>query len=296
MRLYRQTEVPEDEQGLLCRQSRLMGIVRLIIWCGVLAIAPVIGWKTGKPWVLWIGVALAAVVIPIAVLELAAMFRATNWLLRIGRDGLWINLRSYRDRNVVPDALSVLHLDYGEIARVGQHAESYTTPSEIAGSATPPGVAATTTSTEWRDKFLEIELIHDQTAELKSALNDLRFPPPPADAASAAARATGRIPTVWLVKASLLRIVWVSSHGPVIAPRLAQMLSELETYVQVTLPTRRERPNWRKLTAEEATELARELVHVHGAAVTATALLSRTCGLSHGEANTQVRQLEVEAM
>ncbi len=39
MPLYHPNEVPGDEQGLLCRQSRLAGVVRLIIWCGVLAIA-----------------------------------------------------------------------------------------------------------------------------------------------------------------------------------------------------------------------------------------------------------------
>jgi len=78
MRLYRQNEVPEGEQGLLCRQSRLAGVARLIVWCGVLAIPPVIGWKLGKPWLLWTFVAVAAVLIPVAVLDLAAQFRATN--------------------------------------------------------------------------------------------------------------------------------------------------------------------------------------------------------------------------
>src|SRR5579862_7257764 len=108
MKFYRPAEVPEDDHGLWCRQSRLAGVVRLIIWCGFLAIFPISGWHLGKPWVLWIGVALAAIVIPMAVLELAAMFRATNWLLRIGSDGVWINLRSYRDRDLNPDIHSVV--------------------------------------------------------------------------------------------------------------------------------------------------------------------------------------------
>src|SRR5215472_12994243 len=111
MKFYRQDEVPEDEQGLLCRQSRLMGVVRFIIWCSIMSIAPIGGWKSGEPWVLWIGVVVAAVVVPIALLDTAATFRATNWLLRIGRDGLWINLRSFRDKIMVPDALTVVRLD-----------------------------------------------------------------------------------------------------------------------------------------------------------------------------------------
>ena len=286
MRLYRQDEAPQDEYGLLCRQSRLAGVVRLIIWCGVLAIPAVIGWKIGKPWLVWIFVAVAAVVIPMALLELAAMFRATNWLLHISSDGVWINLRSYRDRDDVLDALSVLRLDYGEIASVGQHTESYTTPMKTTSDA----------PTEWRDKFLEIELTHDQTEKLKAALNDLRFPPATTQFPSEQVRARGRLPTVWFVNPSLLRIAWTSSHGPVVAPRLAQALARLETYVNVTPPTRRERPNWRKLTPEEATDLARELVHVHGDTFAAASLLARACGISQGEASVQVQQFEVEAI
>jgi hypothetical protein len=282
MRLYRQAEVPQDEQGLLCRQSRLAGVVRLIVWCIVLAIPPVFGWRFGKPWVLWIFVAVAAVAVPLAVLELAAQFRATNWLLRIGTDAVWINLRSYRDREFVPDASSIVRLDYTEIASVGRHTESYTTPSKPASNA----------STVWRDKFLEIELTHDQTEELKAVLNNLRFPPAPAQPHSGQMRARGCVSPVWFVNPSLLRIAWTSGHGPVIAPRLARALSQLETCVRVAPPTKRERPNWLELTPEEATDLARELVHVHGATFAATDLLARACGISRAEAGAKVRQFE----
>ena len=294
MKFYRPAEVPEDEPGLMCRQSRLAGIVRLVVWCAVLAIFPVFGWKLGKPWLLWIGIAVSALVIPLALRELAAMFRPTNWLLRIGTNGVWINLRSYRDRDIDPDTLSVVHLGYGEIASVGRHTESYTTPSETTGPATRPGTAGT--STEWRDEFLEIELTHDQTGDLTAALNSVRFPPAPAEHPSGPVRVRGRLPTVWIVNPSLLRIAWLSSHGPVIAPRLAQVLSRLEIYVHVAPPTRRDRPNWRKLTPEEATDLARELVHVHGETIAAAALLSRTCGISLGEASAQVQQFEEEGV
>lgn len=175
-----------------------------------------IGWKLGKPWVLWIGIVFAVLVLLIAVRDLVAMFRASNWLLRIGTDGVWINLRSYRDRDVVADALSVVHLKYAEIASVGQHTESYTTPSERASGPGSHGKVGG--STEWRDKFLEIELNHDQTEELKAALNDLRFPPVPPEPASGPASGPARAgrspPTVWIVNPSLLRIGWVSAHGP----------------------------------------------------------------------------------
>ncbi|HEY3966713.1 MAG TPA: hypothetical protein VGM05_19275 [Planctomycetaceae bacterium] len=294
MKFYRPAEVPEDDYGLLCRQSRFAGVVRLIILCIVLAIPSVVGWNTGKPWLFWTFVAVAAVVIPMAVLDLRSMFRATNWLLRIGYDGMWINLRSYRDRDVGLDALSVVHLDYGEIAGVGQHTESYTTPSKMATG--PYSNSAIGGSTAWRDQFLEIQLNHDWTEELITTLNDLRFPPAPAQSPSGNAAAQVRISPVWFVNRSVLRIAWISGHGAAILPRLPQVLGRLDGVVPLSEATRRERPNWRKLTADQATDLAREIVHVHGDGFAATALLTHVCGMSQGEANRQVRQFEETAI
>ncbi len=294
MKLYRPADVPGDEYGLLCRQSRFAGVVRLMIWCGVVAVFPVFGWKLGKPWLLWTGIALAAVIVPMAMLDVAAMFRATNWLLRISYDGVRINLLSYRDREIDPQALSVVHLDYGEIAGVGRHTESYTTPSEIATGAKTYGAVGG--STTWRDEFLEIQLRHDQTEELRTVLNDLRFPPAPAQSTSGRVPVRSRVSPVWFVNRTLLRIAWISGHGAAILPRLPQVLGRLDGIVPAAEPTRIERPNWRKLTPEEATNLARELVHVHGATSAATALLTRTCGMTQSEASTQVRQFEEEGI
>jgi hypothetical protein len=282
MRLHRQDEVPEDEYGLLCRQSRFAGVVRLVIWCGVLAIPPVFGWKFGKSWLIWTFVAVAAVVIPMALLNLAAMFRATNWLLRISSNGVWTNLRSYRDKDIDTDRRSVLYLDYAEIASIGRHTESYTTPSD---TVTGPGsYGAVGGSTGWRDQFLEIQLNHDQTDELKLALNNLRNP-----------TASIRSP-VWVANPAVIRIGWVSGHGPAVFPRLAAVLTRLDGNVRVAEPTHRERPNWRNLTGEQVHVLASELVHVHGATLEATALLVRAGGMSYGDASTQIRQFEKEGI
>jgi hypothetical protein len=294
MKLYRQDEVPEDEHELLCRQSRLLGIVRLMIWRGFLAVFVFFGWKLGEPWLFWIGIALAAIVIPMGVADLAATFRATNWLMRIGRDGVWINLRSYRDRDVIPDAPSVVHLDYGEIASVGRHTESYSTPSEKA--AGPGAHGAVGGSTEWRDAFLEIQLNHDQTDELKVALNNLRHPAAPNQSPSGQMRANVHRSSVWLVSPDVIRIGWVSAHGSAVLPRIATALTRLDGSVRVAEPTRRKRPSWRKLTADEVAELARELVHVHGATSEATALLVRAGGIRYAEATAQIQHFEEETI
>jgi hypothetical protein len=151
-------------------------------------------------------------------------------------------------------------------------------------------------STEWRDAFLEIKLNHEQTDELKSALNSLRFPPAPAQPPSGQVRVGGRVSPVWLVSPAVIRIGWVSGHGPAVLPRMATALTRLDGSVRVDEPTRRELPSWRKLTAEQVHELARDLVQVHAATIAATALLVRAGGINYREASSQVQQFEEEGI
>lgn len=289
MRLYRQDEVTEDNQGVLCRQSRSAGVVRLIVWCVVLAIPPFFGWKLSKPWLIWVFAPLAAILILMALRDLAVMFRSTNWLLRISSDGLWINLLSYRDRNVDPDVRSVVRLDYPEIASVARHTEVYATPSEL--TTGPGSYGKVGGSTGWRDEFLEIQLNHDRTGDLKTALIDLRFPSAPAEP-SQQARVRVRVSPVWLVSPAVIRIAWVSAHGPAVLPRIGTALAHFEGRASVAEPTHRERPDWRKMNADQVQDLARELVDVHGATMEATALLVRAGGIKYGEACAQIQQFE----
>jgi hypothetical protein len=289
MKLYRDADIPADPQALWCHESRLASVVRLIVCCGLLAIPVIHGWKSDRPWVLGFGIAGAAVVIPLMLIDMAARFRATNWVLRIGSDGLWVNLRSYRDK--VSEAASVVRFDYGEIASAGRHTEVYSTPSKMTGPGSQGNVGG---STIWHDEFLEIQLIHEQTDELKAALNNLRYQAPADQSPS------GQVPNqsgpfpVCLVSPSVLRIAWNSGHGHAVTPRTARALAELETHVRVAEPTRRQRPDWRKLTAEQAEELARELVQVHGACFEPVSLLVRAGGTTDAEARDRVKRFEDE--
>jgi hypothetical protein len=288
MRFYRNADVPEDVQGMWCRQSRLAGVVRCIIFSGVVAVPAIVGWTSHHPWVLWIGTAVAVAIVPLLLMDVAKLFRATNWVLRIGPDGVWINLRSYRDK--ATETLSVVRVEYREMASVGRHTESYSTPSKMAtGSGSYGAVGG---STIWRDEFLEIQLNHDQTDELKTALSNLRHPTEPDQAPLGQAPVRSGPYPVWLVSPAVLRIGWVSGHGHAVLPRIATVLARLDGSMRVAEPTRRERPDWRKMNAEEVEELARELVHVHGATFEATALLVRAGGITHAEAATRVQRCE----
>ena len=71
---------------------------------------------------------LAALIVPLVLADALAKFRSTNWLLWLRPDGLWINLRSYQNRHL-PEAATVLHLPYEEIAVAHRHIETWSTPA-----------------------------------------------------------------------------------------------------------------------------------------------------------------------
>src|SRR4051812_13534984 len=137
MKLVSSSEVPVEIPRIVCRESRLLGVIRFIVWGGILAIPAILGWKFRMPWVQWPSTILFAILIPLMLMDLLTQFRPTNWVARIMSDGVWINLQSYKDP--VSDAVSVLWLDYDEIDSVGWHIEKYSTPTETAGTYTKPG-------------------------------------------------------------------------------------------------------------------------------------------------------------
>lgn len=287
MKLVCSSEVPVETPRLICRESRLLGVIRFLVWCGVLAAPAILGWLNGMPWVQWIFTILFATVIPMLLRDVLAQFRPTNWVLRITSDGVWINLRSYKDPLWV--AVSVAWLDYQEIASVGWHIEKYSTPTEMTGTSSKGHAGG---DTMWKDQYLEFRLNHEQTSDLAAALNHLRSLPVSGEQSSGQAHVGTRHFTVWLVSPAVLRIIWTSGHGHVVAPPITSAINELETYAQRAQPTERVRPSWRKLTPPEVDELACELVIVHGAQAEAVALLVRAGGFTDAAARTIVERFE----
>lgn len=287
MTIHPAAEVPTDTTGVWCRQSRVVGVVRFIVFSGVAAIPIVCGWHFQRPWLIWLGAAAAVVLLPLSLQDVAAMFSTTNWLLHIGPDGLWLNLRSYGDK---ASEDSIVRFEYGEISTVGKHTERYSTPTEPSS----PGGGG---STIWKDEFIEIRLTHEETNELKTALNKLRSQPAVEQPSSKKAQIRSGYPyTVWLVSPSVLRVIWASGHGPVISPSIGRALKELGRHVRIAAPTERRRPDWRKLSPDDVAGLARELIHVHGAEFEAILLLVRAGGVASTDAKTLIRQIAAEGV
>jgi hypothetical protein len=289
MQVCSRREVPNDPHALCCRQSRLAGVVRLLVCCGVLSIPLVVARNFGLAWLVWLCAAGALLILPIMLLDLAALFRSSNWILQVGRDGVWINLRSYRDRD--PHGGEVLRLRSSEIMSIGRHIEAYSTPSKT--SSPPSAGKAVGADTVWRDEFLEIRLKSAQADELRSLLQRLPSARTPGPSSPNKAHAREPFP-IWLAGPSVVRICWNSGHGRAVAPRLKRVLARIKPFASVAAPTRRDRKNWRELSADEAVELARELVFVHGDERYSAALLVRVCGMSQNAASGMVRQFREE--
>ncbi len=187
---------------------------------------------------------------------------AANWLLRLGPDGLWINLRSYQNSHL-PEAATVVHLPYKEIASARRHLEIWTTPSE------PNSLAGR----HWKQESLELSLASGDTREIARALADER---------GRRGGVKGTHQAVTVPAAGVLRIGW-RGHGNDVVPPLKRVLDELSRDVQLDQPTRTDRGDWCKLSDAELDELVAQLVR-SGDDVEAVQLLIRRRGWSWTDA------------
>jgi hypothetical protein len=255
--------------GMRCRQSPLRGLVGGLIVCAFLIGFVFLLRYRGVPWFVWGGCAvLAALLVPWFLADALAKFRSANWLLWLGPDGLWINLRSYQNRHL-PEAATVLHLPYEEISSAHRHLETWSTPAEPSSNA----------GTHWKQEALELSLVSGDTREIVKALADER-------GRRAGIKWTHQAVTV--PAAGVVRIAW-RGHGNDVVPPLTRVLDELSRRVKVGEPTRTDRGDWCRLSEAELDELVAHLVR-SGDDLEASQLLMRRRGCSATEAHKFVEE------
>jgi len=216
MRLYTPVDVPSVTQGRVCRQSRLVSVVGTLLLLALMAGIPAC----------FVLVARASTWISFPVLSFAALMamwlggvaikalRTTNWNLRIAPDGLWINLRSYQNRDFAP-AATVLFVPYQEIAGVGQHAVKRS-------ERTSDGTAA------WTDRYLDIRLTDPAPEEVAAEISAERRREVSRVYLWGFVKSTGRnnhVP-VTLPMENVLRLAW-RSRSDFVVPSLQKTLREL---------------------------------------------------------------------
>ena len=209
---------------------------------------------------------LAALLVPWFLTDALAKLRSANWLMRLGSDGLWINLRSYQNRGL-PMADTIVHLPYEEIASARRHLESWSTPME------PSSLAAT----HWKQESLELTIVSGKTREIARALVDER---------QRRATIKGTHQAVTVPAEGVVRIAW-RGHDNDVVPSLTRVLDELSQWVKVDDPTHADRGNWRDLSESDLDELVAQLAR-SGDDLVAAQLLIRRYGYSHAEAHKYV--------
>jgi hypothetical protein len=284
MKLYSPKDM-DQVAGVCCRQSPLRGAIGGLILCAFFIGAAFLSRHARAPAPVWILCAiLAAVIVPLVVVDMVAKFRSTNWLLWIRPDGLWVNLRSYLNRDL-PDAATVLHLAFEEIACAHRHLETWSIPNsgravgiEI-GAA--PRAAGRYRATQWKEESLELHLASGDTREIAQALANER---------GLKAGFTGTHQAVTVPTPGVVRIAW-RGHGNDVVPGLGRVLDELSPYIKLADPTRTDRPSWQQLSEAELDELLAQLVR-SGDQLAASELLMRRRGCSATEAHDLVEELD----
>jgi len=278
----------DQAAGLCCRQSPLRGAIGGLILCAAFVGGVFLARRAGAPAPVWIVCAiLAALIVPLVVVDMVAKLRSTNWLLWVRPDGLWVNLRWYQNRHL-PDAATVLHLPYKEIACARRHLETWSTPNprgavgiEV-GTGAAPGVRWHA-GTQWKEESLELRLESDDTREITLALANER---------GLRAGIKGTHQAVTVPSPGVVRIAW-RGHGNDVAPGLDRVLARLRMHIELAEPTRTDRPNWLQLSDAELAELIAQLVR-SGDPIAATQLLIHRRGCSATEAHKLVEELDTK--
>lgn len=281
MQLLLPEQVPSMIHGRVCRQSRLVST-----FCAVAMLALLVGvpsflvWQARPP--LWIGVLSVVIVVLISVWPIGLAiksFRAENWLLRIAPDGLWINLRSYLNRDFAPGA-TVLFVPYAEIAGVGEHS--------VRREERNNGRIAT-----WTDRYLEIHLVEPALAELAAEIAEERRRRAEGVHLGGLVTSSSRhqhVP-VTVPRDDLVRVAWRGRQDFVV-PRLKSVLTALAAECKVLEPTIDEVANVDLLTTEDLDRLILECVET-GDTFGAIKLLRDQRGYSLKDAQQFVDELTV---
>ena len=113
MRLMRTIEIPETPRDRVFRASRLYAVMFVMACLGA-SVAAIVGqWPTPA------SARYLAIVIIVVLLFIRrfiiARFHPSNWLVRMGDEGLYIHLRSYLNDNMANEDATVAFLPYPDI-------------------------------------------------------------------------------------------------------------------------------------------------------------------------------------
>lgn len=284
MQLFTPDAVPHAILGRVCRQSRFFTTLNSVVLWLFLAGLPLLAIVVARP-TLWIFVPVLVYVAWItramARLSLKA-FRNSNWVLRIAPDGMWINLRSYQNREF-PPAPVVLFVPYVEIANVAEHRVKQSDRTSRSSKRST-----------WTDRFLDIRLREPAIPELEKEIAEERRRKLTRELLGSEIRSHSRanhVP-VTVPNDSTIRVAW-RGMGDYVVPSLETVLQELAEYCTVESPTERNLADVEAMTPDQIDALILERVE-HGETIAAMKLLEEKKGFTTTEAKNFVDELKLK--
>jgi len=160
MDLMRLTDVPINQRDRVFYYSRLRALAGAMILSAVTVAAFVFGWHTGL-WLSYYVAAVGAMCLLLLQKLVTARFRASNWLVRMTDNGLFVNFRSYLNHHFPDQDVTIVFLPYSEIRSARLLKERQEIPDRDTRNR-----SATTMRTR---RLLEIDLAGD-SAQFADAL------------------------------------------------------------------------------------------------------------------------------
>lgn len=282
MQLYFPDQIPGTIQGRVCRHSRVVAVVGvLLLFVFFVAVPTFLIWQLEPA--IWIS-GPALLFIGLILKWLAGMaikaFRSTNWLMRIAPDGLWINLRSYLNRDFEPAATAVF-VPYQEISSIGSHTVKR---SERTDDGT----------TVWTDRYLDIRLAEPVPEEVAAEISEerRRYKDHSHLGGFVTSKSRNHHVTVSVPRDDVLRVAW-RTRFDFVTPSLKRVLRELSGKCKVVDATVKDVADVEQLTGEEIDRLILDCVET-GDRFGAMKLLREKRGYSTTEAKLFVDDLTVK--
>jgi hypothetical protein len=224
MKFHRGCDVSPDSSGLVCRESRLGGLLFTLIFSAAFVGPTTFFWMRGD-WLFFVVLGLASLLlVPLLIGDVLLRLRRTNWTLWAPPGKLLVNLRSYQDRSP-PDALSVVELADHEVVEMRRHEDRYTVPQGRGRR------------TSYKLVSLEIVLSTADAGTLAGLIADRRTAKQPwRNLAGIRSRSNLTLYNVSLPEAEVLRIAWTGGRNHAISPGVNRVLRELESRIHVGEP------------------------------------------------------------
>jgi len=148
MRLRTESEVCFSGDEKTYRQSRTMVLVRALVVGGAFAGAGPLWIYLGAPWIVpAICILFALFAVPYFIRDCYSAWRSNNWLMRLDRGRIWLNMRSYSHYNFEPSA-TVIETACQDIESVCKERSRYVGPMDVR-----PGTVRATTMVTLRIRF-----------------------------------------------------------------------------------------------------------------------------------------------